>query len=207
MPWAVDPGSIPESTRAGALAPDRRPAWASAARASALRALNGRRAVPLENAGPTAQLLIERISDSQYDPTRVGEVYLTDFTGQGILGTPTTDRSGTLRLQRIGDTVEGAYRDGTGWAVIGTYALPGEGAVPRTMGFGIFGGQPVTPGVRVAFDNFYLDAASLTVPEPASAALWLFGLGAVALARRRVCQSLKSRSMSGGARSLKRCAR
>ncbi len=144
-------------------------------------------------AGPQAQLLIERISDVVYDPTRVGEVYLTDFTGQGILGTPTTDRSGTLRLQRSGNVVQGAYWDGTGWAVIGTYAVAGEGLVPRTMGFGIFGGDTVTPGVRVAFDNFRLDAASLTVPEPGSAALWLLGLGAVVWARRRHGQALRRR--------------
>lgn len=146
---------------------------------------NKERSVLNAYAGPAAQLLIERISDSQYDPTRVGEVYLTDFTGQGILGTPTSDRSGTLRLQRAADTVRGAFWDGADWRVIGSYAVAGEGAVPRTMGFGIFPGPTVTPGVRVAFDNFRLEAAALTVPEPGTASLWLLGLGLVALAGRR----------------------
>jgi hypothetical protein len=135
-------------------------------------------------ASPSQQLLIERVSDSL---VRVGtEIYVTDFTGQGILGTPTTDLSGTLQLERIGDTVRGAYWTGTEWSVIGTYSLAGEGNQARTIGFSIFPGAPVTEGVKVAFDNFYLSGPNVPIPEPGT--LSLLGLGAAFLAiigRRR----------------------
>jgi PEP-CTERM motif len=130
-------------------------------------------------AGPTQQLLIERISDSQYDTTRVGEVYITDFTGQGLLGTPTTDRSGTLRLQRSGNVVQGSFRNGSDWTVIGTYNHPGEGEVGRLLGFGIFGGNTTTAGVKVALDNFALNAPTMPVPEPGALWLLLAGLGSL----------------------------
>jgi hypothetical protein len=121
-----------------------------------------------------SQLLIERVSDSLVG---VGtEIYVTDFTGQGILGTPTTDLTGTLQLERIGDTVRGAYWTGSGWNVIGTYTAAGEGSLARTVGFAIFPGAPVTPGVKVAIDNFYLSGPNVPVPEPSTAALLAGGL-------------------------------
>lgn len=125
--------------------------------------------------GPTSQLAIERISDTQYDPSpqRTGEVYLTDFTGQGLLGTPTSDTSGTLRLERTGDTVHGSFWDGTGWNVIGTYVAAGEGSLARTMGMGMFPGNTTTTGVKVALDNFALYAP---IPEPATSGLLIGGL-------------------------------
>jgi len=129
---------------------------------------------------PTEQLAIERISDPQYDPTRVGEVYLTDFTGQGILGTPTTDLAGRLRLERIGDTVQGAYWNGAGWSVIGTFSQAGEGGRDRLIGFGIFSPSTVS-GIKVAFDNFELNP----VPLPGTLPLLLAGLAAAGLRLRK----------------------
>lgn len=125
--------------------------------------------------GPTNQLLIERVSDTQYDPgpQKTGEVYLTDFPGQGILGTPTSDTSGTLRLERSGDTVRGSFRDGSGWNVIGTYVATNEGSAARTIGMGMFPGNTTTSGVKVALDNFALYAP---IPEPETWALLAGGL-------------------------------
>jgi hypothetical protein len=129
------------------------------------------------------QLLIERVSDSL-----VGlgtEVYVTDFTGQGILGTPTADLTGTLRLERVGDTVQGAFWTGTAWNVIGTYSVAGEGSLARTIGFSIFPGVPVTPGVKVALDNFTLTGPNVPIPEPGTAALLVGGLGLLLISGKR----------------------
>jgi len=125
--------------------------------------------------GPTNQLLIERVSDVLYDPSpqRTGEVYPTDFPGQGILGTPTTDTAGTLRLERTGDTVRGSFWNGSGWTVIGTRFVIDEGSVSRTIGMGMFPGNSTTSGVKVALDNFALYAP---IPEPETWALLAGGL-------------------------------
>lgn len=140
--------------------------------------------------GPTNQLVIERISDTQYDPgpQRTGEVYLTDFPGQGILGTPTADRSGTLRLERSGDAVRGSFLDGSGWNVIGTHFRVDEGSLARTMGMGLFAGNTTTTGVKVALDNFTVYAP---VPEPQTYALLAGGLVLLGLRLRgrRIMQS------------------
>lgn len=127
---------------------------------------------------PAQQLLIERVSDSMVG---VGtEIYVTDFTGQGILGTPTTDLAGRLQLERVGDTVTGAYWTASGWQVIGTHSVAGEGDLPRSIGLAIFPGVPVTPGVSVAFDDFFLDGPNVPVPEPATALLLAGGLALLA---------------------------
>jgi hypothetical protein len=133
-------------------------------------------------AGPNQQLAIERVSDVNYDPAHIGETYLTDFTGQGILGTTTTDVSGTLRLERTGNSVEGSYWNGSGWSVIGTYSVANEANVSRSIGIGIWPATPVTPGVKVAIDNFQLTAPSVPVPEPETYALMLAGVGLVGAA-------------------------
>jgi hypothetical protein len=129
------------------------------------------------------ELLMERVSDSTVG---VGtEIYVTDFTGQGILGTPTSDTSGTLRLQRVGDVVQGSFWNGSAWQVIGTYSAAGEGAVSRSIGFAIFPGTPVTAGVRVALDNFRLEGPNVPAPEPGVAALLVAGGALLALGSRR----------------------
>jgi hypothetical protein len=134
-------------------------------------------------ASPGNQLLVERTSNPQYDGTGVGEVYLADFTGQGILGTPTGHRSGTLRLQREGDRVRGFFLDDTGWTLLGTYEQPGEAGLSRLIGLGLFGAaDPPTAGVKVAFDNFALNAP---IPEPRTQALWLAGLAVLLLRASR----------------------
>lgn len=132
---------------------------------------------------PTQQLQIQRTSDSTVG---VGtEIYVTDFTGQGILGTPTTDTSGTLRLERIGDVVTGAYLTPTGWNVIGTYTAAGENSLARTIGFAIFPGTPVTSGVKVAIDNVYLSGPNVPIPEPATIVMLMCGLGLLAIVHGR----------------------
>ncbi len=144
-------------------------------------------------AGPNAQLAMERVSDRVYDPGQIGEVYLTDFTGQGILGTSTTDTSGTLRLARNGDIVQGSFWSGSGWNVIGTYTVPGENSVSRLIGIGMGAVAPVTPGVRVAVDNFALNAPSVpAIPEPETYSMLLGGLavlGYMTCKRRLLRQS------------------
>lgn len=142
---------------------------------------------------PADQLGMLRTSAPLYDPVvgrppghEEGEVYLTAFTGQGILGTPTDDRSGTLRLQRIGDTVTGSFRAGLGWHVIGTYTVAGESQVARSIGLGMFAlPAQITAGTQVALDNFVLTTA---VPEPQSWALWLAGAALLGARARRVAR-------------------
>lgn len=142
---------------------------------------------------PADQLGMQRTSAPLYDPVvgrppghEEGEVYLTAFTGQGILGTPTDDRSGTLRLQRIGDTVTGSFREGLGWQVIGTYAVAGESLVARSIGLGLFAlPAQITAGTQVALDNFVL---TTPVPEPQTWALWLAGATLLGAHARRAAR-------------------
>jgi hypothetical protein len=139
---------------------------------------NGERAALGAVHSPAQQLLIERVSDSAVGAG--AEVYVTDFTGQGILGSPTSDLEGTLQLERIGDVVTGSYWNGSGWQGIGTYSAAGEGDVARTIGFGIFPGAAATPGITVAFDDFFLQGPNVPVPEPGTALLLAGGLALLA---------------------------
>lgn len=125
------------------------------------------------------QLGLLRLSDTRYDTPYPGlwppghawgEAYLFSST---VLGLPTNDLTGTLRLQRQGDVVTGSFWNGSGWTETGHRQRVGEADVPRLLGLGLFSTpEHTTAGVQVALDNFVLTTA---VPEPQAWALWLAG--------------------------------
>ncbi len=107
--------------------------------------------------------------------------------------TPTSDQSGKLRLQRVGNLITGYALDAVvGWQTVASYTNDELGIVnsdPLTFYLSVWshdnyfpGGQPVfNPGgqpVTVAFDNVML-IADTVVPIPAAA--WLFGSGLLGL--------------------------
>jgi hypothetical protein len=127
-----------------------------------------------------------RMSDRQYDtpypaawpPGHVyGEVYMASPT---VLGYPTNDLAGTLKVQRSGNTLAAYYKlpDGSWFDLGAHYTAEGETDLPRRLGMGLFlPGDRAAPNVQVWVDNFSVNA----VPEPATAALWLAGLGLATL--------------------------
>ena len=131
-------------------------------------------------ASPSDQLTIQRTSDS-----RLGfetEFFLTEFTGKGMVRTPTPDNGlATLKLERIGDVVTGSFRTtSSDWTTLGTFHAYGEGNVTRTIGFALFPLSIVTPGVTAAFYDFSLAGASI-VPEPSTWATLAVGLCLICL--------------------------
>jgi hypothetical protein len=116
------------------------------------------------------------------------EAYLTHYSalGDGVYPVPTTDTAGTLRLVRSGSTLTGQYLGSNGWVDIHSFTHPGASA-DTLVGFSIWNGYASVP-VKVAFDNFRLDAPDMAnpVPEPQTLAMLLLGLGVVgAVSRRR----------------------
>jgi hypothetical protein len=115
------------------------------------------------------------------------EAYLTHFSvlGDGVYPTPTTDLQGTLRLVRSGSTVTGQYLKDGGWVDIHSLTNPAV-AADTLVGFSVWNGYASVP-VRVAFDNFRLDAPAMAnpVPEPQTLVLLLIGLGIVGTVARR----------------------
>lgn len=146
-------------------------------------------------AGGSPWLAMERLSDDGFVSGNEG--YLTHFTQVGLISSqPTTDRSGSLRVQRVGNTLTGSYWNGSAWSVVGSDTRDGY-AGPQTLYLALWweGAPPV--GTQVALDNFRVDAPGTTipaVPEPGPAGLWSVGallLGA--LSRRRAARRPMSR--------------
>ncbi len=118
--------------------------------------------------------VVERLSDSNFG----GESYLTHFQ-DGVQGqTPTTDRSGRLRLTRTGDTLAGYFWTGSTWQLVHSYTNP-VNAQDAYVALQAWPGFPISSGVKIAFDNFRLDAPQV-VPAPATGLLLLTGLGVIA---------------------------
>lgn len=138
------------------------------------------------------QLGLLRLSDTRYDTPypwfwppdhSPGEAYLFSST---VLGLPTNDLTGTLRLQRQGDVVTGSFWNGSGWTEAGHRQWAGEADVPRLLGLGLFSTPELTTaGVQVALDNFALITA---VPEPQTWALWLAGAALLGARGRRAAR-------------------
>jgi hypothetical protein len=102
--------------------------------------------------------------------------------------TATTDSSGRLRMERVGQSMSGYYWKDSAWVLIGSYANASQ-LVPITgLTFGIWDFTSDTPGVKVAFDNFALNAPGTDiplVPEPETWAMLAAGLGLLGLKLRR----------------------
>ncbi len=116
---------------------------------------------------------VERISDNGFG----GESYTTDFS-HIITILPASGNSGELRFDRTGNTLYGYYWNGTDWALISSSIVSGSLTVLELSIWPSNNGA--TAGTEVAFDNFYLNYNSTSVPEPTT--MLLLGLGLVGLA-------------------------
>jgi len=137
----------------------------------------------------TALAAVARGSDPNY---QFNENYASFFYGTGWpyvqFFTESTDMSGRLRMERVGQTMSGYYWKDSAWVLIGSHANASQ-LVPITgLTFGIWDFTSDTPGVKVAFDNFALNAPGTDiplVPEPETWAMLIAGLGLLGLKLRR----------------------
>jgi hypothetical protein len=135
----------------------------------------------------TSQGNIERASFGTAGDFAGGpEVYLTDFAGNVVGITATSDRSGKLRLERVGNTLTGFYFGNGGWITVGSYQTNAEDAPFALSSWShdpIFADQQV----KLAFDNMIINAGELVCPPsdataptitlttPAEGAVYLLG--------------------------------
>ena len=84
-----------------------------------------------------------------------GESYNATI-GSGFGVVPTLDRAGSLRLVRANGTMTGYYRSGGAWVELAS-APAASDPVIMTFAAGLFG-APIGAPVRVAFDNFRIEA-------------------------------------------------
>lgn len=118
---------------------------------------------------------VERVSDAGFG----GEVYLTHF-GDGVQGIiSTTDMAGKLKLERIGTTISGYYWGNDTWNLVHSY---NNSTADANFYLVIWPEPPVFDGVKVAFDNFRLDAPGMDNPFPAPEPLSILLLGSGLLA-------------------------
>lgn len=122
---------------------------------------------------------LERISDNRFVSSADGEGYLTDINGV-ITAVPSTDASGRLRFHRVGSTVTGSFWNGSDWTVVGS----STNLADTIVAFSIWP-QDGNGGVKVAFDNFFLEAPDTPAPVPLPATLPMLAAGLAGLWRMR----------------------
>jgi hypothetical protein len=74
---------------------------------------------------------------------------------------PTSDTAGKLRLVRTGSTLSGFFFNGTSWVLVGS-AVTSTGPTHFNLDLGT--GNPSAPGVSIAFDNFQVNAGTISCP-------------------------------------------
>jgi hypothetical protein len=110
-----------------------------------------------------------------------GEFYLTHFL-DGLHSTPTSDKSGALRITRVGNILSGYYRDSlNNWVLL--HSGPGSSAGARlALAFWSDNGEFQDQDVRVALDNVRLTYSPATVLAPdGPATLPLMALSALSM--------------------------
>lgn len=94
------------------------------------------------------------------------ERYGANFSGSYKFSA-TTDTAGTIKLTRVGNTFSAYYWNGSDYALMHQYTYPSD--APKTGGHSIQNlllrtyAYKATPGVKIAFDNFTLDAPTTLV--------------------------------------------
>ncbi len=99
------------------------------------------------------------------------DLYLTTFdTADHVVGiTPTSDLSGKLRLERVGDTLTSYYFANGAWTFVASYSDP---AYTQDTAFylGSWSGDSVfmDQEVKIAFDNLIINKGELVCPTAAA---------------------------------------
>src|SRR5713226_8710532 len=82
------------------------------------------------------------------------------FAGTSAL-VPTSDTAGKLRLVRTGSTISGFFLNGTSWVLVGSAAVS---TGPTRFNLDLGTGNPSAPSVSIAFDNFKVNAGTISCP-------------------------------------------
>ena len=142
---------------------------------------------------PTPLSAVARVSDPNYAYYGSSEFYASFHLASGVPNqvqsfTATTDSSGRLRMERVGATISNYYWNG-GWVLLGSYTNAATQTGPiEHLTFGIWDFTSDTAGVKVAMDNFVLNAPGTDIPPVPEPETWLMlagGLGLFALRFRR----------------------
>jgi hypothetical protein len=131
-------------------------------------------------------LNVARVSDATYGPYAYPEFYGSKFSDSETAVIGTSDQSGRLRTSRTGTTVAGFYWKDDAWALIGSHTASGNTA-SIDLSISLWDFVTDTAGVKIAFDNFVLDAPGTSipaVPEP-TALVWLLSVFPASAIRRR----------------------
>lgn len=136
---------------------------------------------------------VARVSDPNY-PHQSSDFYASFHLATGVPNhvqsfVQTTDMSGRLRMERVGATISNYYWWSNSWVLLGSYTNAATQTGPiEHLTFGIWDFTSDTAGVKVAMDNFVLDAPGTDippVPEPQDWALLAAGFVILALKFRR----------------------